>query len=153
MNSTLSDWNTKLRHSFDHLHPSVISSFTDTHTDDILVVIGLITVCLILFLLIIQFFIKIRDIYRTSEPMERCKKSSKSQSKYPSYQKLLDTNNNQCKCFQYSCLPKFQCIKPNCQILNRSSYYQQINERQINNSIHQVYNPRHISCIRIHIVK
>jgi len=153
MNSTLSDWNTKLHHSFDRLHPSVISSFSNTHTHDIFIVIGLITVGLLLLILIIECFIKIRYIYRTSEPKEQCKKSYKSQSKYPSYQKLFDPDNNRCKCFQYSCLPKFQCIKPTCQILNHSSYYEQINERQINNSICRVYTPRNISCIRVHIIK
>jgi hypothetical protein len=149
MNSTSSDWNTKFHYSIDPLHPS----FSNAHTHDILVVIGFITVCLLLFILIIQCFIKVRQIYRTSEPNERYKKSFKSQSKYPSYQKLLDTDNNQCKCFQYSCLPKIQCIKPTCQILNRSSYYKQIDERQINNSVCRVLTPSNISCIRIHIVK
>jgi hypothetical protein len=149
MNLTLSDWNTRLRDSFDRLHPSVISSFTNTYEHDILVIIGLITVCLLLFLLIVQCFMKVRQIYRTSEPKERYKKSSKTQLKYSSYQKLLDTDNNQCKCFQYSCLTKFQCIKPTCQILNHSSYYEQIDERPI----YRIYTPRNISCVRVHNVK
>lgn len=150
MNSTSSDWSTQLRQSFDHLHPSGIPSFGNTHTHEILVIIGFIAVCLLLLLLIIQFCIKVRDIYRKTEPK---KSSSKSQSRYPSYQKLLDTDKNQCKCFHYSCLPKLQCTKPTYQILNSSRYYEQINERQINNSIYKISPSRHIPCIHIHTVK
>ncbi len=154
MDSTSIDFDTKLDHSFDRLHPSVISSLSNTHTHDILVVIGLITVCLLLFVLIIQFFAKVRQIYRTSEPKQRCKKVHQYQNKYPSYQKLLDADNNHCKCFRYSCLPKFQCVKPTCQIYNRPPVYEQIDERQLNKSICHVLIPCNTSsCIRIHTVK
>jgi len=140
MNLTSSDWTTK----FLETHSSVISSLSNNFTQDILVVIGLITVCLFILLLILQFFIKVRDIYRTSEPKKRYKKF-----RYPSYQKLLDLDNHQCRCFHYSCLPKFQCIKPTCQISNSSSYYEQIDDKH---SIYRITTPRNSSCIRIHIV-
>jgi hypothetical protein len=154
MNSTSSsDWNTNFRQSFDGLHPSVISLPSNTHIHDILVVIGFITVCLLLFVLMVQCLIKVRQIYRTSEPDERSKKSSKYKLRYPSYQKLFDEDNHPCKCFQYSCLPKFQCIQATCQISNRNPDYEEIDERQRNNSIYRVYPSRHISCVRIHTIK
>jgi hypothetical protein len=140
MNSPLLDRNTK----FEHSYPSVIPSFSNTNTREILVIIGLITILLFLFMLLIQCFMKVRHIYQTSEPKERYKKSSKHQSKYPSYQKLLITDNKPCKCFQYSCLPKFQCINK-----TPSPYYEQIDERQFNNSISRVYT----SNIRVHLLK
>jgi hypothetical protein len=130
MNFTLSDWITKFRQSN--------SLLSNNFTQDILVIIGFLTVCLFLFLLILQFALKVRQIYRTSEPKRRYKKS-----RYPSYQKLLDINNNQCKCFHYSCLPKFQCIKSTCQISN----YEQINEKY---SIYRISSPRNRTCIDIH---
>lgn len=147
MNSTLSDWDIKIRNSFDRLHQSDVLLFPNTNTQDILIIIGILTVCLLLLILIIQFILKIRHMYRITEPKESYKKSSKNQSKYISYQKLLDTDNHQCKCFHSSCLPKFQCIKPATYQI--SPYYEQINERQKHNSIYQISS----SCIRVHIVK
>ncbi|CAF3876869.1 unnamed protein product [Rotaria sordida] len=146
MNSTLSDWNIKSQESFDRLYPSFVSSFSNIYTRDILFVIGLITICLLLFILLIQFFVKVRETYQTSKPKEQNNKSYKYQIRYPSYQELLNTENNRCECLRYSCLPKFQCVKPNCQVLNKSTYYEQIDERQINNSICRVYTPSNISC-------
>lgn len=129
---------------FEDLYPTVISSFSPTNTREILVIIGLITICFLLFILLIQCFLKVRDIYRTSEPKKRYKKSSR----YPSYQKLLITDNKSCKCFQYSCLPKFQCIKT-----ISTPYYEQIDERQLNNSISQIFPSNNTSSIRVHIIK
>ena len=154
MDSTSTDFNTKLDHTFARLHPSIIPSFSSAHIHDILVIIGLITICLLLLVLIIQFFVKVRQIYRTSEPKKRYKKSYQHQQKCPSYQQLLDADNNQCKCFQYSCLPKFQCVQPSCQIYNRPALYERIDERQITNSIYHVFTPSNTSsCIPIHTVK
>ena len=135
--STLSD----LDHSFDGLYPS---SFSNVNIRDVLVIIGFIAICSLLLVLIIQFILRVRRIYRTSETKERSKKAY--QTKVPSYQKLVDIDKNQCKCLQYSCLPKFQCVKPTCQILNRSSYYEKIDERQLSNCTHR-------PCIRVHIIK
>lgn len=153
MNSTLSDWNTKVHQYFDRSHPSVISSFNNINIHNILVIIGSITVCLLICLLMMQCALKIRDIYRTVELKEPCRKSRKLKSKYPSYQQLLDTDSNQCKCFQYSCLPKFQCVKPTYQILNQLSYYEQIDERSISSSISRVHVPSHHSSVCVHTVK
>ena len=141
---------TKFEDSFDHLYPTLLSSVSQTNTREILVIIGLITICFLLFILLIQCFLKLRDLYRTSEPKKRYKKSSR----YPSYQKLLITDNKTCKCFQYSCLPKFQCIKTSCQIKTIPiPYYEQIDERQLNNSISQIFPSNNTSSIRVHIIK
>ncbi|CAF0800229.1 unnamed protein product [Adineta steineri] len=135
--------------NFDNLYPSIGSPFSNTNTHDILVIIGLITVCIVLFVLVIQFFLQVRKKYRTIDSKIQCKKSPRYPENYSSYQKLSD-----CKCFQYSCLPKFQCVKPTCQVSHQSSYYKQINEKQINNSICRVFASNHISsCTRIHTVK
>ncbi|CAF0771943.1 unnamed protein product [Rotaria sp. Silwood1] len=149
MNSTLSDWNIKPHESFDRLYPYFASSFSNVHTRDILFIIGLITVCLLLFILLIQFFVKVRETYQTSQPYKQNNKSYKYQTRYPSYQELLITDKNRCECLQYSCLPKFHCVKPTCQVVNQSTYYEQIDERQINNSQCQVYIPSNISCSKI----
>ncbi|UJR37114.1 hypothetical protein I4U23_029818 [Adineta vaga] len=114
----------------DTKHDHLLPSYTDTQIHDILVLIGFLTVCVILFILIIQFFIKVRELYRQSEPKI-------------SYGKLVNKTNQQCRC-----LPTFQCIKPTYQISDSSPYYE-----QVNNSVYRIINSRtSSSCIRVHII-
>jgi hypothetical protein len=153
MNSTLSDWSAKLRLSFDNLHPSVIPSFSKAHVQDILVTIGLITIFILIFISILRFIIKVRQRYKMIEPEERCKISYQHRERTSTYQNLLDTDRNQCKCFQYSCLPKLQCIKPSCQIKSRYPYYEQIDERKVNNAICRVYTASNTCCVSVHTMK
>ncbi|CAF2484993.1 unnamed protein product [Rotaria sp. Silwood2] len=145
MNLTLSNWHIKPQESFDRIYPSFVSTFSHIHTRDILFIIGLMTICLLLFILLIQFFVKVRETYQTSQPKKQKNKSYKYQTTYPSYQALLNKDKNHCECLRYSCLPKFQCVKPTCQVLNQSTYYEQIDERQINNSLCRVYTSSNIS--------
>ncbi|CAF1510187.1 unnamed protein product [Rotaria magnacalcarata] len=153
MNSTEFDWNTKLKQSFDRFYPSVASSVSYIHIREILFTIGLITIFLLLLILLIQFLIKVREAYKTSTPRRRFRKSYESPAKYSSYQTLLNTDKNRCKCVQSSCLPKLQCTKPNSQVFNRSVYYEQIDERQINNTRYEVFTSSNRPPIHIHFVK
>lgn len=150
MNSTWLNSDTK---SLDHLASSISSTLSYNQTREILFIIGLITVCILLFIMLIQFLMKVRDTYRSSQPIKRKSRSLLHQKRYLSYQDLINPHNHRCNCLNYSCLPKLQCIKPssNSQILlNQSPYYEQIDERQTNNSI-LTHNNR--SSIRIHTVK
>ena len=134
MYSALTIWNTKIEDSSDHLHSSLMPSFPNIHIRDALFVIGLITVCLLVFILLIRFLIKVREAYQTtvSKSGEENKRSSYYRATYASYQELSNTGSKQCECFQDPCCPRCQCTKPTYQILNQSPYYEQIDERQIN---------------------
>lgn len=95
---------------------------------DLLVIIGLLTIMIFILLVLWEIYLKLRQVYRTSEPI------------LPHYQSLVKSNGNLCQC-----LPKFECVRSNCQISNRYVNYEQINERQKSNSISR-------AC-RIHIGK
>lgn len=86
---------------FESDYSSIVSSLSQTYTHDILIVIGFIAISILVLLMIAQFCLKVRRIYRTSVPYEGC------------------------LCFYESCLPKFQCTKSNQLII-----YEQINEQQ-----------------------
>ncbi|CAM4908043.1 unnamed protein product [Rotaria socialis] len=134
MNSTEFDWNTKLKQSFDRFYPSVASSFSYIHIREILVTI-------------------VREAYKTSTPRRRFKKSYENPPKYSLYQTLLNADKSRCKCVQSSCLPKLQCTKPNSQVYNRSVYYEQLDERQTNDTRCRVFTPSNRSPVPIHFVK
>ncbi|CAM4888489.1 unnamed protein product [Rotaria socialis] len=153
MNSTEFDWNTKLKQSFDRFYPSVASSFSYIHIREILVTIGLIAIFLLLLILLIQFLSKVREAYKTSTPRRRFKKSYENPPKYSLYQTLLNADKSRCKCVQSSCLPKLQCTKPNSQVYNRSVYYEQLDERQTNDTRCRVFTPSNRSPVPIHFVK
>lgn len=141
MNSTSSDWNKKIHESLDSLYPAVLSSFSNVQTREILVIIGLITVCFLLLILLIQCVIKVRHTYQTSQPTVRKKRSYNSPKKYPSYQELLHMEKNQYNCLRYSCIPTLHCTKPVCQASKQSPYYEEIDERQTKNSMCRVFIP------------
>lgn len=110
---------------------TTILNISNDLTHDLLVIIGLSTVITLIVLLLCEILIKLRRIYLTSEP---------SLPKNRFYEQLVKSNGNLCQC-----LPKFECVRSNCQISNRCVNYEQINERQKSNSISRV--------CRIHIGK
>ena len=102
MNSTASD---QVQQIFDSLHPFIAASLSPTYTHDILIIIGFLTIGILVSLMVIQFCLKVRQIYRTSEPYKSC---------LP---------------FCRSCLPQSQCMQS-----NQSVIYEQINEKLVANN-------------------
>lgn len=147
INTTAMDWNTRMRLSFDRLRSSSAQSVPDTQMRDILLGIGLLTIASLVFLAILRCLVKVRQIYRDSEPEQHSKKFQRPLQRFTSYQQLLNQDSQQCKCSQYSCLPKPSCLVPNRQIIDRDSYYEQIDGGKGNRRIFQL---RHPSYIRVH---